>query len=86
MADIYHMELEGQDPAAEFRLAADQLRLVHVSDRARRLPGQGGIEFARYFNALKAQGYTGYLGFECRGAFDLEALRQSVRFVHGLVD
>ena len=85
MADIYHMDLEGQDPCDEFRRAGDQLRLVHVSDRDRKLPGEGGMEFTPYFKALKAYGYTGYLGFECRGAFDLDRLRTSVRFVRRLL-
>lgn len=85
MADVYHMDLEGQDPAAEFRLAGDQLRLVHVSDRERKLPGEGGIDFRPYVDALKSQGYAGYLGFECRGAFELDRLRRSVRLVRDLL-
>jgi sugar phosphate isomerase/epimerase len=85
MADTYHMDLEGQDAAAEVRLAGDQLRLVHLSDRDRTLPGQGGIDFAPVLTALKDAGYAGYLGFECKGAFELEALRESVRFVRGLL-
>lgn len=85
MADTYHMDLEGQDSVSEMKNAGDQLRLVHVSDHDRRLPGEGGIDFASVFGALKAQGYTGYLGFECRGEFDLERLQQGVRFVRRFV-
>jgi D-psicose/D-tagatose/L-ribulose 3-epimerase len=85
MADTYHMDLEGQDGVMEMRRAGDQLRLVHLSDRERRLPGEGGIDFARLLTGLEAQGYAGYLGFECRGAFGLDRLRHSVCFVRGLL-
>jgi sugar phosphate isomerase/epimerase len=86
MADTYHMDLEGQDAAAEVRLAGDQLRLVHLSDRDRALPGQGGLDFAPLLAALRDAGYAGYLGFECRGAFDVGSLRESVQFVRGLLE
>ena len=85
MADTYHMDLEGQDAVWEMEQAGEQLRLVHISDRDRRLPGEGGIDFAWLLAGLGAQGYTGYLGFECRGTFGLEDLRQSVRFVRALL-
>jgi sugar phosphate isomerase/epimerase len=85
MADTYHMDLEQQDLAQQVRLAADQLHLVHISDRDRKLPGRGGIDFAPLIAALQDIGYIGYLGYECRGAFDLQALRESVRYVRGLL-
>jgi sugar phosphate isomerase/epimerase len=85
MADTYHMDLEGQDAASEVRAAGDQLRLVHISDRERKLPGCGGIDFGPLLAALKGQHYEGYLGFECRGAFAVEQLRESVTFVRGLL-
>jgi sugar phosphate isomerase/epimerase len=85
MADTYHMDLEGQNAAAEISSAADQLRLVHLSDRDRMLPGQAGLDFGPVLASLRAQGYAGYLGFECRGVFDLESLRQSVQFVRGVL-
>lgn len=85
MADTYHMDLEQQDLAEEVRVAADQLRLVHISDRDRKLPGCGGIDFAALIAALHDMGYAGYLGYECRGAFELQALRESVNYVRGLL-
>jgi sugar phosphate isomerase/epimerase len=85
MADTYHMDLEGQDPAIEFSSVRDLLRLVHVSDRDRALPGHGGIDFGSHLSALKAINYAGYLGFECRGVFDVNELRASVTFVRGLL-
>jgi sugar phosphate isomerase/epimerase len=85
MTDTYHMDLEGQDGVSEMRQAGDQLRLVHLSDRERRLPGSGGIDFASLLAGLNAQHYAHYLGFECRGTFEIQALRQSVEFVRSLV-
>jgi D-psicose/D-tagatose/L-ribulose 3-epimerase len=84
MADAYHMDREEQDMAEEVRLAGDRLRLVHLSDRDRRLPGQAGIDFRPLLAQLRRQGYTGYLGFECRGRFELDDLRQSVGYVRAL--
>lgn len=84
MADTYHMDLEGQDSVAELEAAGDQLRLVHMSDRDRSLPGEGGIDFGPLLAYLKAQNYDGYLGFECRGPLPVERLRRSVEFVRNL--
>lgn len=85
MADTYHMDLEGQDAVSELRRAGDQLRLVHLSDRERRLPGRGGIDFGPLLAGLRAQEYAGYLGFECRGTFEVDMLRSSVAFVRGFL-
>lgn len=85
MVDTYHMDLEQQDLAEEVRLAGDQLHLVHISDRDRKLPGCGGINFAPLIAALEEVGYAGYLGYECRGPFALGPLRESVSFVRGLM-
>lgn len=84
MADTYHMDLEGQDAVAEVRTAGDQLRLVHLSDRERTLPGEGGIDFQPLLSYLDTRKYDGYLGFECRGPLPVERLRRSVEFVRNL--
>jgi sugar phosphate isomerase/epimerase len=81
MLDTYHADREGLDVVAELSAAGDRLRLVHLSDRKRRLPGEGGIDFAAVLRALAALGYDGYLGFECRGTFDVDRLRRSVDWV-----
>jgi sugar phosphate isomerase/epimerase len=85
MADTYHMDLEGQDAACEVDVAADQLRLVHLSDRDRNLPGEAGLDFKPLLMCLNAHAYAGYLGFECNGAFELDRLRRSVNFVRALL-
>lgn len=85
MADTYHMDLEGQDAVWEMAHAGERLRLVHLSDRNRVLPGEGGIDFGALIAGLKTQKYAGYLGFECRGAYELQPLQKSVNFVRGLL-
>jgi D-psicose/D-tagatose/L-ribulose 3-epimerase len=81
MVDTYHMDLEGQDAVREVEAAADRIQLVHLSDRERRLPGEGGIDFRPLLGALEAHGYRGYLGYECRGPFGADQLRRSVAMV-----
>lgn len=83
MVDTYHMDLEGQDAAAEIARNRDQLMLVHLSDRGRTLPGEGGIDFAPTLRALVAIDYDGFMGFECSGPFEVEQLRRSARWVRG---
>lgn len=84
MVDTYHMDLEGQDAGHEIASAGDRLRLVHLSDRQRTLPGEGGIDFGSVLAALRAQGYDGYLGFECSVPFDAGRLRKSVEWVRAI--
>lgn len=81
MADTFHMDAEGQDMAEEVSGASDQLRLIHLADRGRKLPGAGGIDFAPLLRQLRALGYDGFYGFECTGPFTVEQLRESVRFI-----
>lgn len=81
MLDTYHADREGQDMGAEIEAAGDRLRLVHLSDRDRKLPGEGGIDFAQVLGALDAAGYAGFCGLECRGSFEVERLRRSVAWL-----
>lgn len=81
MIDTYHVDREGQDLLGELEATADQLRLVHLSDRDRRLPGLGGIDFEPFIAALDDADYSGYGGFECRGPFGVAELAASVRWV-----
>lgn len=85
LADTFHMDLEGQDAAREIERTFDQLRLVHLSDRDRKLPGNGGLDFAPGLRKLRDLGYEGWYGFECNGPFDLAQLRESVRQVRCMV-
>ena len=81
MADTFHMDLEGQDAGGEIERAFDQIRLVHLSDHDRKLPGDAGLDFTPGLRKLRESGYDGWFGFECTGPFDLAQLRESVRRV-----
>ena len=74
MLDTYHTDLEGQDAAQELNAGGDQIALIHLSDRERRLPGDGGIDFS----PLLAQGFGGWMGLECGAVYDREQLTQCV--------
>lgn len=85
MADFYHMDLEQQDMAAEIAGAFDRLYLVHLSDRDRKLPGAGGLDFAPGLRKLQSLGYAGFYGYECTGPFELREMQESVRFVRNAI-
>lgn len=78
MADFFHMNIEEADIPAAIREAGPHLVYVHVADSNRLQPGRGHLDFGPGFATLKAIGYDGYLGIECRveGPFE-EALRES---------
>lgn len=65
MADLYHMNIEEDDPNQSLRDAGDMLAHVHVCDSNRAEPGAGHIDFAAAGEALRSIGYGGYLGLEC---------------------
>jgi len=66
MADFFHMNIEEADIAASIRAAGPRVVYVHVADSNRLQPGRGHLDFRPGFAALKAIGYDGYLGIECR--------------------
>lgn len=66
MVDTYHCFEEGHDSPTEIDRVGDQLALVHLSDSARGLPGEGEIDFSAVCCRLERRGYTGWQGFECR--------------------
>jgi sugar phosphate isomerase/epimerase len=85
MVDTYHLDLEDQAVESEIEGAGERLALVHLSDRGRSLPGEGGIDFVPVLAALARAGYRGWLGYECAGTHSLDRLRRSVEFVRGLI-
>jgi sugar phosphate isomerase/epimerase len=72
MADFFHMNIEEADISASIRGAGEQIVYVHVADSNRLQPGRGHLDFGPGFTALKAIGYDGYLGIECRVAGDFD--------------
>jgi D-psicose/D-tagatose/L-ribulose 3-epimerase len=66
MVDTYHMDREGQDAEVKVRATAPHLKLVHLSDTDRNLPGFGSINFTPLFAALSSVSFNGWCGFEGR--------------------
>ncbi len=66
MADFFHMNIEEADIAQSINDAAHHIVYVHVADSNRLQPGRGHLDFRPGFAALKAIGYDGFLGIECR--------------------
>ena len=66
MADFFHMNIEETDIPASIRANAARVVYVHVADSNRLQPGRGHLDFRPGFAALKAIGYDGWLGIECR--------------------
>lgn len=84
MADIYHMDREGQDPGEQITGARDYLGCIHLAGRNRTPPAAGPIDFPGAIQALKTVRYDGPLGFECRPT-PVPDLAQSVAYIRSLL-
>ncbi len=68
--DIGHMYCVGEDPAEAIRKLAPHIRHVHLEDIAASrehrhlIPGEGAIDFASCFEALREIGYNGWITIE----------------------
>ncbi len=65
MGDLFHMNIEEDDPAGSIRRADEYLAHVHLADSNRLQPGAGHSDFAPIFGALRDIGFDGYLAMEC---------------------
>jgi sugar phosphate isomerase/epimerase len=65
MGDLFHMNIEEDDPAESIRRAEGYLAHVHLADSNRAHPGAGHNDFASAFGALRHIGFDGYLALEC---------------------
>ena len=65
MGDLFHMNIEEDDPADSIRAATDVLAHVHLGDSNREHPGTGHIDFAAALRALSDIGFDGYMALEC---------------------
>jgi sugar phosphate isomerase/epimerase len=78
------MNIEEPDVPASIQSAGEWIQLVHLGDSNRMLPGQGHIDFASGFAALKEIAYNGFVVLECGILGDPEIqLPRSVQFVKG---
>ena len=62
--DIFHMNLEEDDPYAAIRRARGRLVGFHVADNNRLAPGMGTLDWPRIVATLKEIGYDGALSVE----------------------
>jgi len=65
MGDLFHMNIEEDDPGESIRRADGYLAHVHLADSNRAHPGAGHLDFAPAFSALRDIGFDGYLAMEC---------------------
>ena len=64
LADLYHMQEEGEDLGA-LDDSADLLAHTHVADSGRTPPGQGDWDLEGFLERLRTVGYTGACSIEC---------------------
>ncbi|ESQ74106.1 TIM barrel protein [Asticcacaulis sp. AC402] len=63
--DFYHMQLEDGDLIEKFQAGIDQVGYVQLGDvPGRHQPGTGEVNHVNLLKAIRAAGYTGYLGLE----------------------
>jgi sugar phosphate isomerase/epimerase len=80
MGDLYHMNIEEDDPLEALRSAAPRLGHVHLSDSNRAQPFAGHVDWGRVLATLVELGYDGDLALECRLRGDAgQALPQLAR-------
>ena len=91
LSDFFHMNIEETDTPAAFAAAKGYTTAIHLADNTRLEPGTGDIDFVASFRVLKANGYDGYMAYECgvSGANDEEkaaSLAKSLDFVRDCID
>ena len=86
MGDLFHMNIEEDDPGESIRRVDEYLAHVHLADSNRLQPGAGHSDFAPIFGALRSIGFDGYLAMECgiRGEAKV-VLPEVVRSVRSLM-
>jgi hydroxypyruvate isomerase len=63
--DVYHLAMEGEDPAEVIRQAGGRIAHVQFADApGRHEPGTGSVPFRSILRALGAVGYRGAIGLE----------------------
>ncbi|MDT2005887.1 TIM barrel protein [Rhodococcus opacus] len=65
LADLYHLEVNGDDVGAAIDAYADRIGHVQIADApGRGEPGTGTLDIDGYLTRLAAHGYRGYVGLE----------------------
>jgi hydroxypyruvate isomerase len=65
LADLYHLEVNGDDVGAAIDTYADRIGHVQIADApGRGEPGTGTLDIDGYMKQLAGHGYRGYIGLE----------------------
>jgi len=64
LLDTHHMYIEDGDLPSAFRMAADKIAHIHISDSNRRYPGGGHIDYEVVARTLKEIGYAHAVSLE----------------------
>ena len=91
LSDFFHMSIEETDTPAAFAAAKGYTTAIHLADNTRQEPGTGDIDFVASFKVLKANGYDGFMAYECgiSGSGDEEKaanLVKSLDYVRSCID
>ena len=91
LSDFFHMNIEETDSPAAFAAAKGYTSAIHLADNTRLEPGTGDIDFVASFKVLKANGYDGFMAYECgiSGSNDEEKaanLAKSLDYVRSCID
>ena len=83
IGDFYHMNIEEDSLTEALHNNRDLLGHVHIADNHRYQPGSGCLDFTTLFDQLRADGYQGYVVYECRVRADnlAEAYQASLNFL-----
>ena len=65
--DTFHANIEEKDIRQAIKTCADQTVHVHISENDRSTPGEGHVDWATSFAALKETGYDGWFIIEACG-------------------
>lgn len=64
MPDVFHMNIEDASIEGSLMRLAPRSGYVHFADSNRHFPGAGHLDFSRIVMALRAAGYSGWVGAE----------------------
>jgi sugar phosphate isomerase/epimerase len=85
MGDLFHMNVEEDDPPASLRAAGERLGHIHLADSNRAHPGTGHVDFGAALETLEDIGFDGYMALECGLRGDPEVVLPEVAgFLKGL--
>ena len=65
MGDLFHMNIEDVSMCDAIRAAGENLKLIHLADSNRGMPGTGHIDFRALVRTLTDVGFTGSMSLDC---------------------